>query len=54
MKYLNGRMSPPKGGGTGHNFLEIKKGSGLEMPLLAEEHYLIFLYVRLAFLLTKF
>lgn len=41
-------------GGTGHNFWEIKKGSGLELPPLAGGHYAIFLYLWLVFLLTKF
>ena len=39
--------------GSGHNFWQIKMGSGLDLPTLVL-HYIIFLYVRVAFRLTKF
>ena len=42
------------GEGAAHNFWEIKMGSGLDLVSLAGGHYVIFLHVRLVFLLTKF
>ena len=35
--------------GAGHNFWEIKRGSHLNLPLLAGGHFVIVFYVRLFF-----